>query len=61
MVLKLDLIFSPKKVLGQDKLLGQENILYLKRKYISKQSRFKKGLPAKIMMGGDRHDRWGQT
>ena len=24
-------------------------------------SRFKKGLPAKKMMGGDRHNRWGQT
>ena len=32
LVLKLDRIFSPKKVLGQDKLLGQENIFYQKRK-----------------------------
>ena len=24
-------------------------------------SRFKKGLPAKKMMGGERHNRWGQT
>ena len=26
-----------------------------------KRSRFKKGLSAKIMMGGDRHNRWGRT
>ena len=34
LVLKLDRIFSPKKVLGQDKLLGQENIFYQKKKKI---------------------------
>ena len=31
LVLKLDRIFSPKRVLGQDKLLGQENIFYQKK------------------------------
>ena len=62
LVLKLDRAFSPKKVLGQDKLLGHENIFYQKkRKYISEHSRFKKGLSPKKMMGGDRHDWWGQT
>ena len=32
LALKLDRISSPKKVLGQDKLLGQENIFYQKKK-----------------------------
>ena len=32
LVLKLDRAFSPKKVLGQDKLLGHENIFYQKKK-----------------------------
>ena len=31
LVLKLDRIFSPKRVLGQDKLLGHENIFYQKK------------------------------
>ena len=61
LVLKLDRIFSPKRVLGQDKLLGQENIFYQKKKIHFKKSRFKKGLSAKKMMGGDRHNWWGQT
>ena len=42
MVLKLDLIFSPKKVLGQDKHLGPEKIFYQKKigqkKFYSKNS-----------------------
>ena len=32
LVLNLDRIFSPKKVWGQDKLLGQENIFNQKKK-----------------------------
>ena len=54
LVLKLDRIFSPKKVLGQDKLLSQENIFYQKKNTFQNTQELGRACQQK-------KDGWGQT